>query len=182
MLYYSLFFSCIYLNNVGLYRDYLSHSFYNCLLILLWQVEIGIRQYFMGSLNGRAHTNVWHEMCKLKGWLSSHVLQEQFPSHYADIINSLPLQEYMNPLSGLLNLAANWPPEIQKPDLGPCLYISYGCAEELVQAESVTKLCYDSYDVVCLRCYSHSLFQANLLLEYLNFGLMLDVSIVVFKK
>lgn len=103
----------------------------------------------MGSLNGRTHANVWHEMFKLKGWLSSHILQEQFPSHYAEIINSLPLQEYMNPMSGLLNLAANLPPEIRKPDLGPFVYISYGCAEELVQADSVTKLCYDSYDVVC---------------------------------
>ncbi|KAG2685234.1 hypothetical protein I3760_10G115200 [Carya illinoinensis] len=118
----------------------------NC---LNWcEVEIGIRQYFMGSLNGRTHANVWHEMFKLKGWLSSHILQEQFPSHYAEIINSLPLQEYMNPMSGLLNLAANLPPEIRKPDLGPFVYISYGCAEERVQADSVTKLCYDSYDVV----------------------------------
>lgn len=104
----------------------------------------------MGSLNGQTRTNMWQEKFKLKGWLSSHLFQEQFPSHYAEIIHYLPLQEYMNPMSGLLNLAAKLPPEIPKPDLGPCVYISYGYAEELVQADSMAKLCYDSYDVVCL--------------------------------
>lgn len=118
------------------------------------EVEIGIRQYFMGSLNGRTHTNMWQEKFKLKGWLSSHLFQEQFPSHYAEIIQYLPLQEYMNPMSGLLNLAAKLPPEIPKPDLGPCVYISYGYAEELVQADSVAKLCYDSYDVVNILAYT----------------------------
>lgn len=104
----------------------------------------------MGSLNGRTQTNTCNEMFKLKGWLSSHLFQEQFPAHYAELIHSLPLQEYMNPRSGLLNLAAKLPEEILKPDLGPCVYISYGSKDELVWADSVTKLCYDSYDVVCL--------------------------------
>ncbi|XP_050289017.1 lysine-specific demethylase JMJ28 isoform X3 [Quercus robur] len=125
-------------------KDFLEAT--NC---LDWcEVEIGIRQYFMGSLNGQTHKNTWQEKFKLKGWLSSHLFQEQFPSHYAQIIHSLPLQEYMNPISGLLNLAAKLPQEIPKPDLGPCVYISYGYAEELIQADSVAKLCYDSYDVV----------------------------------
>lgn len=104
----------------------------------------------MGSLNGRTQTNTCNEMFKLKGWLSSHLFQEQFPAHYAELIHSLPIQEYMNPRSGLLNLAAKLPEEIPKPDLGPCVYISYGCKDELVWADSMTKLCYDSYDLVCL--------------------------------
>ncbi|RXH86058.1 hypothetical protein DVH24_017111 [Malus domestica] len=112
------------------------------------EVELGIRQYFMGSLRGQAQRNVWNETLKLKGWLSSQLFQEQFPVHYAEVIRALPLQEYMNPTSGLLNLAARMPQEIPKPDLGPCVYISYGCTEQLVQANAVIKLCYDSYDVV----------------------------------
>ncbi|XP_062013297.1 lysine-specific demethylase JMJ28 isoform X2 [Rosa rugosa] len=112
------------------------------------EVEMGIRQYFMGSLNGRTQKDMWSETLKLKGWLSSQLFQEQFPAHYAEIIQALPLQEYMNPSSGLLNVAARMPQEIPKPDLGPCVYISYGCSEQFVQADSVIKLCYDSYDVV----------------------------------
>lgn len=87
---------------------------------------------------------------KLKGWLSSHLFQEQFPDHYTEIIRALPLPEYMDPRSGLLNIAARLPEEITKPDLGPCISISYCSGEELVQANSVTKLCYDLCDVVCL--------------------------------
>ncbi|XP_062087361.1 lysine-specific demethylase JMJ28 isoform X2 [Humulus lupulus] len=112
------------------------------------EVEIGIKQYFMGSFKGQTHKNTWNETLKLRGWLSSQLFQQQFPSHYAEIIHTLPLQEYMNPASGLLNLTARLPKDIQKPDLGPCVYISYGYTEQLVQADSVLKLCYDSYDMV----------------------------------
>ncbi|XP_021815439.1 lysine-specific demethylase JMJ25 [Prunus avium] len=123
-----------------------SHEAIHC---LDWcEVEIGIKQYFMGSLKGQGQRNMWNETLKLRGWLSSQLFQEQFPAHYAEIIRALPLQEYMNPMSGLLNLAARMPQEIPKPDLGPCVYISYGCTEQLVQANAVIKLCYDSYDVV----------------------------------
>lgn len=104
----------------------------------------------MGSLKGQTHTNMWNETLKLKGWISSHLFQQQFPAHYAEIIHALPFQEYMNPASGLLNLTARLPQDIPMPDLGPCVYISYGYSEELVQADSVIKLCYDSYDMVCL--------------------------------
>ncbi|XP_059659957.1 lysine-specific demethylase JMJ28 isoform X2 [Cornus florida] len=112
------------------------------------EIEIGVKQIFMGSLEGRTHANVWREMLKFKGWLSSHIFQEQFPAHYSEIIRSLPLQEYMNPTSGLLNVAVKLPQEIPKPDLGPCIYISYGGPEELMQGDFLTKLCYESYDVV----------------------------------
>ncbi|KAJ7946891.1 lysine-specific demethylase JMJ25-like [Quillaja saponaria] len=112
------------------------------------EVEFNIRQYYVGSLKGQTQRNMWQEMLKLKGWLSSHLFQEQFPDHFAEVFHALPLQEYMNPLSGLLNLAANSPQGLPKPELGPCVYISYGCADEVVQADSVTRLCYNSYDVV----------------------------------
>lgn len=121
------------------------------------QVEIGIRQYFMGSLKGKTHTNTCNNMLKLKGCLSSHLFQEKFPAHYAEIMRILPLQEYMNPMSGLLNLATKLPQGAGKPDMGPCVYMAYGCSQEHVLTDSVSRLCYDSYDVVCLFFIDHSL-------------------------
>ncbi|KAG4955860.1 hypothetical protein JHK84_041841 [Glycine max] len=111
-----------------------------------FEVEINVSQYFTGSLKCQPQKNNWHEMLKLKGWLSSQLFKEQFPAHFAEVIDSLPIQEYMNPWSGLLNLAANLPQGSTKHDIGPHVYISYGCADE--EADSVTNLCYDSYDMV----------------------------------
>ncbi|KAL6990934.1 hypothetical protein U1Q18_009055, partial [Sarracenia purpurea var. burkii] len=112
------------------------------------EIEICSKQIFMGSLEGRSHANMRYEVLKLRVWLSSYLFQEQFPHHHAEIIRTLPLQEYMNPVSGLFNLAVNLPQDTAKPDLGPCLYISFGSPEDLMQAEFLTKLCYDSHDVV----------------------------------
>ncbi|CAK9181298.1 unnamed protein product [Ilex paraguariensis] len=112
------------------------------------EVEIGMKQVFMGSLEGQTHANMKREMLKLKAWLSSHLFQEQFPAHYAEIMHSLPLQEYMNPISGILNLDVKLPQEMRRSDLGPCIYISYAGPDELMQADFVTKLCYESYDMV----------------------------------
>ncbi|KAK1556525.1 hypothetical protein Q3G72_006725 [Acer saccharum] len=113
-----------------------------------FEVEIGIRQLFFGPLRGRRRVDTCDEKLKLKGWLSSHLFQEQFPAHYTEIIRGLPLPEYMDPNSGLLNIASKMQQQIPGPDLGPCIYMSYGSGEELVQADSVTKLCYDLCDVV----------------------------------
>lgn len=109
------------------------------------EVQIGRRQIFMG---GKTHANVWHEKLKFKVWLSSGFFQEHFPSHYAAAMRALPVQEYINPLTGILNLAANMPPESQNPDLGPFVYISYGRTEDLMRADFLTKLCYHAYDMV----------------------------------
>lgn len=110
-------------------------------------MEINVSQYFIGPLKCQPQKNTWHEMLKLKGWLSSQLFKEQFPAHFAEVIDALPIQEYMNPLSGLLNLAANLPQGSTKHDIGPYVYISYGCADE--GDDFVTNLCYDSYDMVC---------------------------------
>ncbi|XWS12749.1 hypothetical protein CRYUN_Cryun37aG0117100 [Craigia yunnanensis] len=112
-----------------------------------FEVEIGIKQLFLGSLRGLTQSNMCDKKLKLKGWLSFHLFQEQFPDHYTEIIRALPLPEYMDPRSGLLNIAARLPQEITKPNLGPCVSISYCSGEELVQAKSVTKLCYGLGDV-----------------------------------
>ncbi|KAF1882305.1 hypothetical protein Lal_00038951 [Lupinus albus] len=110
------------------------------------EVEINIRQYFSGSLQYRSQKNTWREMLKLKGLLSSQLFKEQFPAHFAEVINVLPVREYMNPVSGLLNVAANLPQGSSKHDIGPYVYFAYDCLDK--EAVSVTKLCYDSYDVV----------------------------------
>ncbi|KAK2977092.1 hypothetical protein RJ640_017616 [Escallonia rubra] len=88
---------------------------------------------FVGSLEGNTHANMFREVLKLKRWLSSKLVQEQFPAHYAEIICGLPLKMYINPSSGLLNLAVKLTQDMPKPDLGPCLYILYGGPEELMQ-------------------------------------------------
>ncbi|CAJ2678394.1 unnamed protein product [Trifolium pratense] len=116
------------------------------------EVEINIRQYFTGSLKCRPQRNTWHEMLKLKGWLSSQVFKEEFPAHFSEVIDALPVQEYMNPMSGPLNLAAKLQHGSVKHDIGPYVYISYGCAD--IEADSVTKLCCDSYDVVNIMTHS----------------------------
>ncbi|CAN4083927.1 unnamed protein product [Withania somnifera] len=112
------------------------------------EVEIARKKIFMGSLEWQTHATVQREMVNFRAWLSSHLFKEQFPAHHAEILRSLPLQEYMNPKSGLLNLAVKLPPEMPETDLGPSIYISYGGPEELSQAEFITNLCCESYDVV----------------------------------
>ncbi|KAL4563144.1 hypothetical protein LXL04_027178 [Taraxacum kok-saghyz] len=109
------------------------------------EVELGRQQIFMG---GKTHANVWHEKLKFKVWLSSGFFQEHFPSHYESVMNALPLQEYINPLTGVLNLAGNMPPGTQKTDLGPFVYISYGRPEDVMGGDFLTKLCYHAYDMV----------------------------------
>ncbi|CAI0406907.1 unnamed protein product [Linum tenue] len=113
-----------------------------------FEVEIGVRQLFMGSIRCPKNANMWHEELKLKGWLSPQVIQEHLPAHYSEILHALPLPEYMDPTSGVLNLAAELPQEISKPDLGPSIYISYNSGNDIVRAESVSKLRYDTYDVI----------------------------------
>ncbi|KAL5579283.1 hypothetical protein UlMin_011725 [Ulmus minor] len=112
------------------------------------EVEIGIKQCYIGSLKGQTHTNTWNETLKFRGWLSSQLFEQQFPAHYDEIIRTLPLQKYTNPASGLLNLVARLPQEIPKPDLGPFVYVSYGYSDQHLQTDSVINLCYDSFDMV----------------------------------
>ncbi|KAK4347074.1 hypothetical protein RND71_033413 [Anisodus tanguticus] len=112
------------------------------------EVEIARKQIFMGSLEWKTHATMQREMVKFRAWLSSDLFKEQFPAHHAEVLRALPLQEYMNPKSGLLNLAIKLPPEMPETDLGPSIYISYGGPEELSQAEFITNLSCESYDVV----------------------------------
>ncbi|CAA2982558.1 lysine-specific demethylase JMJ25 [Olea europaea subsp. europaea] len=118
------------------------------------EVEIDRKQIFMGSLEKGTHASVRHKTLKFKASFSSSLFQKQFQAHYNEILHALPLPEYINPVSGLLNLAVKLPKELQKTDLGPCIYISYGGPEELMQPDFLTKLCYESHDTVNILAYA----------------------------
>ncbi|XP_010529387.1 PREDICTED: uncharacterized protein LOC104806269 isoform X2 [Tarenaya hassleriana] len=113
-----------------------------------FEIDIGVRQLFLGSLRGRAETNTCQEKLKLQGRVPSRLFEEQFPAHYAEVLNILPIPHYMDPECGLLNIAAKLPFEIQTPDLGPCLNIYYRSGEEFVQPDSLKKLGFELCDKV----------------------------------
>lgn len=113
------------------------------------QVKVNIHQFFKGYMEGRSHSNSWPEMLKLKDWPPSSLFEERLPRHGAEFIHVLPYAEYTHPYSGILNIAAKLPPNIQKADLGPKTFIAYGFSEELGRGDSVTRLHCDMSDAVC---------------------------------
>jgi lysine-specific demethylase 3 len=87
-------------------------------------------------------------MLKLKDWPPSDKFENILPRHCDEFIRALPFQEYSDPNAGILNVAAKFPEEKLKPDLGPKTYIAYGTREELGRGDSVTKLHCDMSDAV----------------------------------
>lgn len=114
----------------------------------LSQVDINIHQFFKGYLEGRFDHANWPMMLKLKDWPPASKFEEELPRHGAEFICALPFKEYTHPRDGILNLAAKWPKELLKPDLGPKTYIAYGLPQELGRGDSVTKLHLDMSDAV----------------------------------
>ncbi|WZY85275.1 hypothetical protein YC2023_031659 [Brassica napus] len=113
-----------------------------------FEVDIGVKQVFLGSLRGEAETNTCQERLKLDGWLSSSLFEEQFANHFAEILRILPIPYYMDPKRGILNIVAGLPDVIQAPNLGPCLSISYRSGEEYAKPDYVKKLGFEACDMV----------------------------------
>ncbi|CAH1415722.1 unnamed protein product [Lactuca virosa] len=55
-------------------------------------VQFGRKQIFKG---GVTHENVWQELLRFKVMFSSNFFQDHFPDHYAAVMESLPVQEYI---------------------------------------------------------------------------------------
>ncbi|KAI3795784.1 hypothetical protein L1987_38443 [Smallanthus sonchifolius] len=108
-------------------------------------VEFTRKQKFSGGIT---HENVWSEFLKYKLWFSSDFLQDHFPDHYDAMIQSLPLQDYMNPFTGFLNLGAYSPYQTKNPNLGSYVCISYGGLDNPMNADLLTNLRLHAYDMV----------------------------------
>ncbi|KAJ0258020.1 Transcription factor jumonji [Hirschfeldia incana] len=112
------------------------------------EVEVNARRFFEGYKKGRKYENFWPEMLKLKDWPPSDKFEDLLPRHCDEFISALPFQEYSDPRTGILNIAAKLPEGLIKPDLGPKTYIAYGIPDELGRGDSVTKLHCDMSDAV----------------------------------
>ncbi|CAF2134099.1 unnamed protein product [Brassica napus] len=112
------------------------------------EVDVNTRDFFEGYSKGRTYENFWPEMLKLKDWPPSDKFEDLLPRHCDEFISALPFQEYSDPRTGILNIAAKLPEALIKPDLGPKTYIAYGIPDELGRGDSVTKLHCDMSDAV----------------------------------
>ncbi|MFS8022300.1 putative transcription factor & chromatin remodeling &Metalloenzymes JmjC family [Helianthus anomalus] len=105
-------------------------------------------KFFKGYTQGIRQNDSQPKMFKLKDFPPKDNYEEVLPRHYDEFICALPLQEYTNPKTCVLNIAAKLPPNMNKPDLGPKSYIAYGNAQELGSGNYVTYLHCDIADAV----------------------------------
>ncbi|KAL8167840.1 hypothetical protein V2J09_009339 [Rumex salicifolius] len=111
-----------------------------------YKVEFSSKDSFSGSVLKVEQSSC--ETLKLKAELSSALSQRVFADHYAILIDALPIQEYTNPGSGILNLAALSEVDSQVSKSSPHVYIACGSAEEIRRGGLVAELRYSSHDLV----------------------------------
>ncbi|KAL8107908.1 E3 ubiquitin-protein ligase JMJ24 [Apium graveolens] len=114
------------------------------------EVDIELGQFIKGYHEGRFHENGRPQMLKLKNWPSPSSLDEFLLYQRPEIINDLPLLEYIHSKWGLLNVAAKLPHYFLQNDVGPKIFISYGTSEELDRGDSVNNLRFNLRDMVYL--------------------------------
>lgn len=119
-----------------------------CLYAMWFQVDIELGQFIKGYHEGRFHENGRPQMLKLKNWPSPSSLDEFLLYQRPEIINNLPLLEYIHSKWGLLNVAAKLPHYSLQNDVGPKIFISYGTSEELDRGDSVNNLRFNLRDMV----------------------------------
>ncbi|KAL2938958.1 Lysine-specific demethylase JMJ25 [Bienertia sinuspersici] len=112
-----------------------------------FDVEVGTKDSFTSSVE-EGFMHLRHETLKVKAKLSSDFSRKLLEGYNSEIIYALPLQQYINPRMGLLNIAGKLPEDFPDCKLGPNVCISYGSREEVARGELVTKLCYNSFDMV----------------------------------
>ncbi|KAK1424584.1 hypothetical protein QVD17_19917 [Tagetes erecta] len=110
------------------------------------KIEFRRQQILSG---GVTYENVWDEFLKFNLRLSSSFFQDHFPSHYNAVIQSLPVQEYMNPFTGFLNLGANSLYQTKTHNLGSYVSISYGGGlDNPMDADLLSNLRFHASDMV----------------------------------
>ncbi|XP_076895075.1 lysine-specific demethylase JMJ28-like isoform X2 [Bidens hawaiensis] len=107
------------------------------------EIEFGRKQIFSGGI-----TQECKESLKFKLQFSSEFLQDHFPDHHSMILQSLPIQEYMNPFTGFMNLGAYSPLRTKNPNLGSYISISYGGLDSPAHSDLLSNLCFRPYDEV----------------------------------
>ena len=89
-------------------------------------------------------------LLKLKDWPPGEDFAEMLPTRFDDLMKILPMGEYTR-RSGCLNLAGRLPECFVRPDLGPKMYIAYGCSK--FPSKASTNLHLDISDAVNVMCY-----------------------------
>ena len=87
---------------------------------------------------------------KLKDWPPGEDFADMMPRRFADLMSVLPMTDYTR-RDGRLNLASCLPDIFVRPDLGPKMYIAYGCA--LHPSKASTNLHLDVSDAVNIMVY-----------------------------
>ncbi|MQL71967.1 hypothetical protein Taro_004286 [Colocasia esculenta] len=95
------------------------------------EVDIELRQFIKGYMDGYVNKDGRPEILKLKDWPPTSAVEEFLLCQRPEFLSKLPFLEYFHSKWGLLNLAAKLPRDSMQSDFGPKILISYGMHEGL---------------------------------------------------